>query len=257
MPNDPLTVCITSGKGGVGKTSLAVNLALSLLKENKKVLVIDGDLGLANVDIFIGVTPKTSIRDVVQNGYDPRVSVCFPRESLGILPAASGVPEMVSLGPEEQQRLERYFVELFKDFDVILIDTAAGIGASVIWFNTFVHSNLIVVTPEPTSITDAYALIKVLSKKFNRTHFHIVVNMGESERECRMVFGQFRRVAESFLGVKLEYLGGLTFDPIVTKAVREQRPFFESAPRSGISTTLKKIARKVMFLRKTPLIEIA
>lgn len=250
MSNNPLTVCIASGKGGVGKTSITVNLAMSLLKEGKRVLIIDGDLGLANVDIFIGLNPKTSIRDVVERGYDPKVSVCFPRDGLGVLPASSGVPEMVSLGLEEQLRLEGYFRELFKSFDVVLIDTAAGIGASVIWFNTFVRSNLIVITPEPTSITDAYALIKVLSKKFNRTHFQIMVNMAENEKECKVVFGQFNKVAESFLGVKLDYIGGLTLDPIVPKSVREQRPFFESAPRAGISAALKKVALKILAIER-------
>lgn len=257
MLNEPLTICITSGKGGVGKTSITVNLAMSLLKEGKKVLIIDGDLGLANVDIFIGLNPKTSIREVVQHGYDPKVSVCFPRNGLGVLPAASGVPEMVSLGPEEQERLEGYFIDLFKDFDVVLIDTAAGIGASVIWFNTFVRSNIIVITPEPTSITDAYALIKVLSKKFNRTNFQIVVNMVENDNESRIVFAQFSKVAESFLGVKLNYLGGLLVDPIVSKAVREQQPFFESAPRAKISTALKRIALKITALGNASQAKIA
>lgn len=251
MPNDPLTLCITSGKGGVGKTSIAVNLAMSIINEGKKVLIIDGDLGLANVDIFIGLTPKLSIRDVVQCGYDPQDSICFPKQGLGILPAASGVPEMVSLGLEEQQRLEGYFKEIFKNFDMVLIDTAAGIGASVIWFNTFVRNNIIIITPEPTSITDAYALIKVLSKKFMRTRFQIVVNMAENDKESKLVFGQFNKVAENFLGVKLDYLGGLSVDPIVPRSVREQRPFFESAPKAGISVALRKIALKVMALPNT------
>lgn len=257
MLNDPLTICITSGKGGVGKTSITVNLAMALLKEGKKVLIIDGDLGLANVDIFLGLTPKTSIRDVVQHGHTPEACVCFPREGFGVLPAASGVPEMVSLGIDEQERLEEYFSELFKKFDAVLIDTAAGIGTSVIWFNTFVRSNLIVITPEPTSITDAYALIKVLSKKFNRTNFQIVVNMVENDKESQSVFGQFNKVAESFLGVKLHYLGGLAVDPVVPESVRKQRPFFESAPRAKISTTLRKIAQEIMVLGNSSNAKIA
>ena len=257
MAHDPLTLCVTSGKGGVGKTSITVNLAFSMLKQAKKVLIIDGDLGLANVDIFIGLTPKVSIRDVVQHGYDPKVSVCYPRDGLGVLPASSGVPEMVSLGMDEQQRLEGYFSELFRCFDVVLIDTAAGIGASVIWFNTFVRNNLIVITPEPTSITDAYALIKVLSKRFRRTHFQILVNMGDSDSACKMVFDQFNKVADSFLGVKLDYLGGLPADPVVARAVREQRPFFESSPRSSISKAIENIAAKLMALEDTQQIKSA
>jgi flagellar biosynthesis protein FlhG len=164
---------------------------------------------------------------------------------------------MVSLGIEEQQRLEGYFRELFKNFDVVLVDTAAGIGTSVIWFNTFVRNNLIVITPEPTSITDAYALIKVLSKRFRRTHFQILVNLGENERECKMVFDQFNKVAESFLGVKLDYLGGLMTDPIVSKAVREQKPFFESTPRAPISKALREVAFKVMALSNLPQVKSA
>ena len=213
MTKQPMTICITSGKGGVGKTSIAVNLAMALVQKQHRVLIVDGDLGLANVDIFFGIAASDTIRDVLENGRQPLACVCFPRNGLGILPAASGVPEMVSLGPEDQRLLGSYFSTLFSDFDIILIDTAAGIGASVLWFNSFVRNNFIIITPEPTSITDAYALIKILSKKYGRNRFQIIVNQAADRLEAQKIFEQFKGVAKSFLGVKLDYLGAMPSDP--------------------------------------------
>lgn len=248
MPNQPMTICITSGKGGVGKTSIAVNLALALAKKQSRVLIVDGDLGLANVDIFFGIAAADTIRDVLEKGREPITCVCFPRDGLGILPAASGVPEMVSLGPEDQKLLERYFSTLFSGFDIILIDTAAGIGASVLWFNSFVRNNLIIITPEPTSITDAYALIKILSKKLGRDRFHIIVNQSADAKEAKKIFEQFNCVAKSFLKVNLSFLGSLPTDPAVRQAVREQIPFLETAPGSQITAAIFQIAQKIATL---------
>jgi flagellar biosynthesis protein FlhG len=248
MSNQPMTICITSGKGGVGKTSMAVNLALALAQKQRRVLIVDGDLGLANVDIFFGIAAADTIRDVLENGRQPISCVCFPRKGLGVLPAASGVPEMVALGTEDQQQLGRYLTTLFSNFDIILIDTAAGIGASVLWFNSFVHHNLIIITPEPTSITDAYALIKILSKKYGRNRFQIIVNQTADRQEAKKIFEQFNGVAKSFLSVSLDYLGGVPADPVVRQAVREQIPFFEAAPDNRTSASILQIAQKMANL---------
>jgi flagellar biosynthesis protein FlhG len=235
-------MCITSGKGGVGKTSLTVNLAATLAKEGKRVLIVDGDLGLANVDIFFGLTVDTNILDIFASDRDPLNCVSFPLKNLGVLPATSGVPEMVALGPGDRDKLGAYLQRLFAHFDLVLIDTAAGIGASVLWFNTFVNGNLVVLAPEPTAITDAYALVKVLSTDHDRHRFEIVVNQAADQEEGARVFHQFKMVAGNFLDVELHHLGTLVSDPLVGKSVRRQKPFVLASHFGPAAQAVRRIA---------------
>jgi flagellar biosynthesis protein FlhG len=248
MSNEPITVSITSGKGGVGKTSLAVNLALALVNLNQRVLIVDGDMGLANVDIFFGLAVNRTIREIFEMGGDPAESLCFPEERLGVLPAASGVPEMVSLGPDDQRRLGGYLTSLFSDFDYVLIDTAAGIGSSVLWFNGFVHHSIVVCTPEPTSITDAYALIKVISARQGRRRFHIAVNQAGSMEEAKEVFLRLNNVTGRFLDVEMVYLGAITSDPVVSQAIHRKVPFVKLFGDSPAAQAVTTIAGKLMSL---------
>jgi len=182
---DPVTLCVTSGKGGVGKTSLAVNLAFALAQRGQHVLIVDGDLGLANVDVLLRLSVQRTIRDVLESGADPLEAVIYLERNLGVLPASSGVPEMVTLGPEEQAQLGEALTSISSHFNYVLVDTAAGIGPSVLWFNNFVNHNIIVLTPDPTSLTDAYALIKILARDYNRNRFYLVLNLVTSEQEGR------------------------------------------------------------------------
>lgn len=247
---DPVTLCITSGKGGVGKTSLAVNLAFALAKKGPRVLVVDGDLGLANVDVLLGLSVKRTIRDVLDSGADPFETVVHLERNLGVLPASSGVPEMVTLGPEEQTRLGNVLTSIASHFDYALMDTAAGIGPSVLWFNRFVGHNMIVLSPDPASLTDAYALIKILSRDYNRKHFHLVINFVNSDGEGRQTYEVLEKVAKKFLGLNLKYLGTVPDDRVVQNAARKQHPFIQDAPQSKAAQALFVMADRIQMLKE-------
>jgi len=241
-------LCITSGKGGVGKTSFAVNVAFALADKGHRVLLIDGDLGLANVDVLLGLSVDSNIRHILEGDADPLKTVVFVEENLGVLPATSGVPEMVALGPDDQTRLGGLLDGLANHFDYVLMDTAAGIGPSVLWFNNFVDYNLILLTPDPTSLTDAYALIKTLSREFRRDDFQLILNLARDEQEARRTFARIQTVAKKFLDVDLSYLGAIPDDDAVNKAVRQQLPFVRGLPESKAAQAVQLLAAKIESL---------
>ena len=247
---EPVTLCITSGKGGVGKTSLAVNLAFALAQKDQRVLVVDGDLGLANVDVLLRLSVQKTIRDVLESGADPLESVIYLERNLGVLPASSGVPEMVTLGPEEQAQLGEVLTSISGHFDYVLMDTAAGIGPSVLWFNNFVNHNIIILSPDPTSLTDAYALIKILSRDYNRNHFYLVLNFVTSEREGRQTYETLERVAKKFLDLDLQYLGAIPQAKVVQEAVLKQAPFIQQVPQSKAAQAVFILADRIQTLKK-------
>lgn len=244
---EPKFWCITSGKGGVGKTSLAVNLAFALARQGQRVLLVDGDLGLANVDVLLGLEVQANVRDILDWGADPLATVVSLHPCLGILPASSGVPEMANLGPEEQQELEGILKVIAAPYDLVLVDTGAGLGPAVLWFNRLADHSLVVVTPDPTSLTDAYALIKVLLQQHRCHRFLVVVNHTQGEEEARQTFGALARAAERFLGLALEYLGALPADPAVKQAVRSQVPFLTQFPQSKASQAVEKLAARLLL----------
>jgi len=242
----PVTACLSSGKGGVGKTSLTVNLAFALIQKGVRVLVVDGDLGLANVDVLLKLQVQTTIRDILDRGADPLEAVVYVEPRLGILPASSGVPDLADLGPDDHQELGSILRSLGNHFDFILVDTAAGIGSSVLWFNTFVDYNILVLTPDPTAMTDAYALIKVLSRDYHRNSFHLLLNQVKNEAEAKQVYDHLARVASHFLNLDLEYLGGVPHDPAVSKGVRDQVPFIKISPRSKAALAISRYAERLL-----------
>jgi len=241
----PVTACLSSGKGGVGKTSLTVNLAFALAQKGLRVLLVDGDLGLANVDVLLGLQVKTTIRDILDTEADPLEAVIYLEPNLGVLPASSGVPDLANLGPEDHQQLGGILEPIFQHFDFVLVDTAAGIGPSVLWFNTYVDYNILVVTPDPTAITDAYALIKVLSRNYHRQSFHLLLNQVKDGLEARQVYEHLARVASHFLNLDLEYLGAVPQDPAVSKGVRSQAPFLKIAPHSKAARAIISHAERL------------
>jgi flagellar biosynthesis protein FlhG len=242
----PVMACLSSGKGGVGKTSLTVNLAFALAQKGLRVLVVDGDLGLANVDVLLGLQVKNSIQDILDRDADPLEVVVYVEPRLGILPASSGVPDLANLGPEDHQQLGSILQPIAQHFDFILVDTAAGIGASVLWFNTFVDYNILLVTPDPTAMTDAYALIKVLSRDYHRKTFHLLLNQVKNEAEARQVYKHLARVASHFLNLNLEYLGAVPQDASVSKGVRHQQPFIKVAPQSKAAVAISGLAERLL-----------
>ena len=245
---NPKLWSITSGKGGVGKTSLAVNLAFALGQQGCRVLLVDGDLGLANVDVLLGLEVRATVQDILDRGADPMDTVVTVHPYLGVLPASSGIPEMANLGPEDQGLLGEVLHTIAASFDYVLVDTAAGLGPAVLWFNTIADYSLVVVTPDPTALTDAYALIKVMAQHYQRRHFLVLLNSVQSEREARQTFDALAQAAARFLNLQLDYLGAVPTDPAVRRAVRAQAPFTHQAPQSRASLALKKLAGRLRRL---------
>lgn len=241
-------ICISSGKGGVGKTSFAVNLAASLAGKQKKVLLIDGDLGLANVDVLLGLNVRHTVRENIEEGQDLTGLLLPVAAGFHVLPATSGVPEMANLSFEEQRELTQALDAIMNRFDFVLIDTAAGIGDSVLWFNAWADTNVVIVSPDPTSMTDAYALIKVLVARHNKSAFHLVINSVRSQKEGKEVFAGLSGVVSKFLRITPRPLGALPHDSAVVRAIRSRRPFLLDAPESKVSLAVMQIADKILTL---------
>ena len=244
----PKTLCVSSGKGGVGKTSFTVNFAIALTQNGKRVLVVDGDMGLANVDVLLRLSVKNNIRDILESGADPRQSMIFARPNLAVLPGSSGVPEMVSLGERQQDRLAGFIKQISSDFDYVIIDTAAGIGSSVLWYNRFSDHNIFILSPDPTSMTDAYALIKLLSRDHGINRFNLVLNSVRGVREGNHTMDTLQRVTQRFLRLELSHLGSIPEDKAVRQAVRDQVPFVEKTPGCRASRAVHDMAERVHIL---------
>ena len=239
----PCIVTISSGKGGVGKTTVAVNLSLCLSLAGKRVLLIDGDLGLANVDVVLGLNVRHTIRETVQEGRDLKDTLMRIAPGFSVLPASSGVPEMTRLSSQDQELLLSSLEGVAEDFDYVLVDTAAGIGESVLWFNNWVNKHCIIFSPDPTSMTDAYALIKVLTTRYDKKNFYLIVNQVESVKEGKEIFLNMESVLTRFLGITPKFLGSIPRDNAVIRGVRSQQPFLQKEPDSRAARALKQLSR--------------
>lgn len=234
----------TSGKGGVGKTNLIVNLGIELSSRGKKVLLIDTDMGLANVDIVLGIAPKYNLRHLF-NGEKTLAEIAVKGPAgLTILPASSGVQELTKLSDEESYGFLNA-VEEMGDYDYILLDTGAGISDNVLYFNAAAQDVFIVLTPEPTSLTDGYAIMKVLNQRNKINRFKIVVNMVENSREAMQVFQRIAKVLDHFLNVSVEYAGFVFRDKVMNQSVVKQKPFVLLYPDSAISACIRDIADRI------------
>ncbi len=253
-PNFPQVWAISSGKGGVGKTNLAVNLAIAWQKLGYKVLLFDGDLGLANVDVLLGICPQENILQVFEGKRSLKDLLIKGPHDLLILPASSGVTKLTHLNERQKLRLLEEFEDLEEEVDIVILDTPAGISENVLYFNMASQERILVVTPEPTSITDAYALIKVLCQRYAVKNFHLVVNRAQHIGQGRQVYSQLVKVIEKFLGgVSLNLLGILPLDPVVTRAVRAQQPFLDLYPQARISQSVRLLAQELIALDGHPM----
>ena len=239
----PLVFSVTSGKGGVGKTNIAVNLACELASRKKRVILLDADLGLANVDVLLGMTPERNLFHLFHEGVGLHDILLKTPYNFSILPASSGVSEMVSLDTGQKLELLEAMDALENDLDYLIVDTGAGINDSVLYFNLAAQDRLVVLTPEPTSLTDAYALIKVMQMKHDVTRFRVLVNMVENEKAAQGVFSRLYQACDHFLtGVSLDYAGYIPSDPVVRRGVTRQTPFSVSEPKSPASHALRQLA---------------
>ena len=236
-------IAVSGGKGGVGKTTVAINLATALTQAGQRVMLLDGDLGLANVDVLLGLAPRYTLAHVLSGERTLEEIIVETAGGLRVAPAASGVARMANLGPAEHLGLVRAFSGLASQLDTLIVDTSAGIADGVLRFSQAAQHVLLVLRDEPASITDAYALIKVLSREHGVQRFRVLVNMTRETNQGPAVFQRLQRVTQRYLEVALEYVGEIPDDTWLGRAIREQRPVIEAYPSSRSSLAFKKLAR--------------
>lgn len=244
-PRRPKVLAVTSGKGGVGKTNVVANLAVSLSQLGRKVMVLDADLGLGNLDILFGLVPPYTLEHVL-TGERPLSDVVVTGPcGIQILPAGSGLEHLTALTKEQKLLLLSEFDRLERDMDVFLIDTSAGISGNVLYFSVAAEEIIVVASPEPTSLTDAYATMKVLSRRYGEKRFKLLVNLVKSEAEARETFRKLCLVADHYLDISIEYIGCIPEDDFLKIAVSRQRAVVEMHPRAKSSQAFGRLARKV------------
>ncbi len=244
--NKPIKVIgVSGGKGGVGKSNVCVNMGVALAQAGQRVTLLDADLGLANVDILLGLKPRRTLRDVVAGECTLEDVIVEGPGGLRIVPAASGIREMTGLGAADYAAIISAFNGIAGSVDVLLVDTAAGISPDVLSFLSAVQEVMVVVCNEPTSITDSYALIKVLNQSYGIDRFRIVANMVGPGERGQAVYDKLRRVADRFLDVFLDFAGAVPLDQHLRKAVAKQRSVMELFPDCASAKALREIAQRV------------
>ncbi|CCE24825.1 Cobyrinic acid ac-diamide synthase [Methylotuvimicrobium alcaliphilum 20Z] len=243
--NPVRVIAVTSGKGGVGKTNLSVNLGLALAEQGKRVALLDADMGLANVDVLLGMYPKFNLSHVLKGEKTLNEIIVTGPSGLQVIPASSGLQHMSDLSTVEQAAVIRAFSDIDQDLDVLIVDTAAGISSSVINFARACQEVIVVVCDEPTSLTDAYAFIKLLNRDYGLSRFHILTNMVQSAQQGQNLFQKLTKVTDRYLDVTLQFAGAVPYDEYLRKAVQQQSPVVAAYPRSKASLALKNVARQI------------
>ena len=238
-------VAVTSGKGGVGKSNIAVNLAIRLSAMGRRVILIDADLGTANADVLCNLRPGPTLAHVAANRMTLAQVMIDAPGGFRLVPGASGLATMAALSEFERSRLIQEFTQLDDSADLILIDTGAGVSPNVLGFVAAADQQLVVTTPEPPAITDAYALIKTLRRQQVELDVRVLVNMARDEAEGRAVFGRIEAVCVKFLGLQPRYAGHVALDARVPMAVRRRSPFVLDAPHTEASRCIGQLAHRM------------
>jgi flagellar biosynthesis protein FlhG len=239
-------IAVSGGKGGVGKTNVSLNTAISLAQLGKRVLVLDADLGLANVDVMLGLRVQRNLSHVLSGECELDDIIIKGPAGMNIIPATSGTQSMVDLTPSEHAGLIRAFSDMQTKFDILIVDTAAGISDMVLSFCRASQDVLLVVCDEPTSITDCYALMKLLSRDHGLFKFKVVANMVRSAKEGQQLFAKLSKVSDRFLDVALELVAVIPFDENIRKSVRKQQAIVEAYPDSPASIGFKSLAKNLI-----------
>ncbi len=249
----PRVIAVTSGKGGVGKTNLVGNMAVALTRAGNRVVIIDADVGLANIDIIFNLRPDYNIKHVISAEKTLNQVMVTSDHGVKILPGGSGFANFTQLNEGEKLTLLSEFETLADQADIILVDTGAGISSNVLYFNSACDECLVIATKEPTSITDAYAMMKVMSQEYGTRYFKLVVNMVETPEEAKRVYASLSGALDKFLGnVVLEYTGFIPFDRQLQRSVQKRSLIMDNAPDSPAAKAIKNISSKLETAPERP-----
>lgn len=248
--NNTLSLSIMSGKGGVGKTNIVLNLGYALHLSEMTAMLMDCDLGLANLDVLLGISPDRTLHDLMQTGVDAEDVLVPIEDGFDMLPATSGVPELVEMDEDMQDILFKKLVTLAGEYDYLMLDLGAGISHTVLSFAALTQLRIVVVTPEPTSLTDSYAMIKVLVTQHGVKDFLVIVNQATSSGEAKQTFDRLAAACKNFLNIDLRNLGFIHQDHTLAESVRRQQPLMKFAPDSPASMDIKLLAKKIMRYRE-------
>ena len=252
LPRPRISVAVTSGKGGVGKTSLAANLAIQFAAAGRRVLLIDGDFGLANVDLLLGLTPVHTLDDVVRGRKRVEEVLLTGPAGIQVLPAASGESDLVDLDDYRRELLMRALENAARGRDVLLIDTGSGIHRQTLRLAQMAREILVVTTPEPPAFSDAYATIKTLAMRQLRQPPRLIINRVRDNEEAHRVAEKIRRLTRRFLGLSPELYGFIPEDEAVPTAIRMQQPFLTAFPQAQVSVAVRAIAKRILAANESP-----
>lgn len=244
----PKIITVTSGKGGVGKSNFVVNLALTLQKSGKKVLIFDADIGMGNDDVLLGFSPKYNVFDIILNNKEIEDVVVTGPYGVKLLPGGSGITRINEITNNQRNSFLKKLSKL-EGLDYILMDTGAGINRSVLGFIACSDELIIIITPEPTSIMDAYSLIKAVVHFSIKSKAKVVINRTLDRKEGEATFNKFRSAVKTFLKIDVEYIGNISEDRKLIEAVRSQKPFVISSPNCEASQDILKIAEKLALIK--------